>query len=99
MAETPQGCVQHQSDYKPQAWEAYSLLELGAWVHLLAKRAQHRQSEPKRLKDLHDAQNYLSMMQAKLDAIKAGEPQELGIDEFMRLYRQDPSRLGIKKGD
>lgn len=70
MAETPQGCVTHQPDYKAKAWEMYSLAELGQWVHLLAKRAEHRQNKEKRDKDLYDAQNYLTMMQAKLDELK-----------------------------
>jgi len=63
----PEGCEPHQADYKPQAWEAYTLAELGWWVHLLTKRAEHRSNSEKRAKDLHDAQNYLSMMQAKLE--------------------------------
>lgn len=71
MAETPQGCQAHQPDYKAKAWELYSLAELGQWVHLLVKRAEHRSSLPKKHKDLYDAQNYLSMMQAKLDEAKA----------------------------
>jgi hypothetical protein len=71
MAETPQGCQAHQPDYKQQAWEMYSLYELGWWVHLLVKRAEHRSNEEKRMKDLYDAQNYLSMMQAKLNEVKA----------------------------
>lgn len=70
MAETPQGCVDHQPNYKAKAWEAYSLFELGMWVHLLTKRAEHRNVPEKRAKDLHDAQNYLDMMQSKLDEVK-----------------------------
>jgi hypothetical protein len=60
----------HQGDYKPQAWEAYTLAELGQWVHLLATRAQHRDTAEKRAKDLYDARNYLEMMRAKLDALE-----------------------------
>jgi hypothetical protein len=59
----------HQGDYKPQAWEAYTLAELGNWVHLLAKRAEHRGNPEKRAKDMYDARNYLAMMAAKLDAM------------------------------
>ena len=66
----PENLVAHDQDYKPQAWEAYSFEELGQWVALLAKRAGHRANDEKRAKDLYDAQNYLSMMQAKLDAVK-----------------------------
>ena len=75
MAETPQGCQAHQPDYKAQAWEAYSLFELGMWVHLFTKRAAHRTNEQKREKDLQDAQNYLAMMQSKLNEVK----DELGV--------------------
>lgn len=60
----------HQPDYKPNAWDAYTLNELGHWVHLLAKRAEHRDNPEKRAKDLYDAQNYLDMMQSKLNALK-----------------------------
>lgn len=97
MAETPQD---HQPDYKAQAWEAYSLFELGMWVHLFAKRAEHRQNPEKRDKDLHDARNYLAMMQSKLDKI-AGDSvgpfieTKLTMGEWMKIYKEDPSRLGI----
>jgi hypothetical protein len=60
----------HATNYKPQAWEAYTLAELGQWVHLLATRAGHRDNAEKRAKDLYDARNYLDMMRAKLDAIE-----------------------------
>jgi hypothetical protein len=67
----PTGVEAHQSDYNPQAWHAYTLAELGMWVHLLATRAGHRKSADKHNKDLEDAQNYLDMMQAKLNALKS----------------------------
>ncbi len=57
----------HEQDYKPQAWEQYSMQELGNWVHLLSTRAVHRSDTAKMKKDLYDARNYLAMMQAKLD--------------------------------
>lgn len=69
-AQTPNSAVAHENKFKPQAWEAYSLLELGQWVHLLAKRSEHRADAEKKAKDLEDAQNYLDMMQAKLNALK-----------------------------
>lgn len=69
-AQTPDSAVVHENKFKPQAWEAYSLLELGQWVHLFAKRSEHRSDAEKKAKDLEDAQNYLDMMQAKLDALK-----------------------------
>ena len=68
--EAPASSKAHENKYKPQAWEAYSLQELGNWVHLFAKRAEHRADAEKKAKDLLDAQNYLDMMQAKLNAIK-----------------------------
>lgn len=60
----------HKGDYKAQAWEAYTLAELGQWVHLLATRAGHRDNAEKRAKDFYDARNYLAMMGAKLDAME-----------------------------
>jgi hypothetical protein len=60
----------HQKDYKSGAWKSYSIFELGMFVHLLTKRSTHRSNEEKREKDLYDAQNYLSMMQEKLDELK-----------------------------
>lgn len=71
MAETPTGCAIHQKDYKANAWESYSFQELGDWVHLLTKRAEHRDNPEKKSKDLYDAQNYMDMMQAKLNALKS----------------------------
>lgn len=69
--ETPTSILPHTSDYKSQSWKAYTLQELGMWVHLFAKRAQHRTNPEKRAKDLYDAQNYLNMMQAHLDELKS----------------------------
>ena len=66
----PKGIQSHAADYKPQAWEQYTLAELGWWVHLFATRAGHRDNPEKRAKDLYDARNYLAMMAAKLDAIE-----------------------------
>ena len=70
MAKTPESIKKHQEDYIPHAWENYSFKELGQWVHLYAKRAEHRSNSAKREKDLYDAQNYLDMMQSKLNALK-----------------------------
>lgn len=69
MAERPFGIEMHQADYKEGAWEQYSLQELGEWVHLLAKRAEHRDNHQKASKDIHDAKNYLEMMGAKLKEV------------------------------
>ena len=66
-AATPESITPHSGDCIGKTWQEYSLRELGCWVHLLAKRAEHRVGESLREKDLYDAQNYLNMMQAKLD--------------------------------
>lgn len=58
----------HQSDYKPEIWKNYSLQELGIWVHLFHKRALHRLNKEKATKDLHDAKNYLWMIEQNLKA-------------------------------
>ena len=68
-AQSPAAIEPHAKDYKPNAWEAYSFFELGSWVGLLAKRAEHRTDKKKQAKDLYDANNYLEMMRAKLDAL------------------------------
>lgn len=60
----------HDQDYKEEAWKQYSMQELGNWVHLLSKRAQHRSNLDKCKKDLYDARNYLSMMEEKLKEIE-----------------------------
>jgi hypothetical protein len=65
---TPESIQPHQKDYHANAWDQYSLQELGHWVHLLAKRALHRSNREKAKKDIYDARNYLQMMQAKLTA-------------------------------
>lgn len=69
-AQMPESLVAHQSKYREGAWDEYSIDELGQWVHLLAKRATHRTDPEKRAKDLTDAQNYLDVIQAKLNALK-----------------------------
>jgi hypothetical protein len=68
--EAPKELAAHQGVYKANAWEAYTFMELGNFVHLLAKRSEHRSDADKKAKDLYDAQNYLSMMQSKLDELK-----------------------------
>lgn len=66
--ETPESIKEHQHKYKEGAWHGYSLFELGSFVHLLVKRALHRSIFAKAEKDLTDAQNYLNMMQANINA-------------------------------
>ena len=60
------GIEEHQKDYIPEIWKEYTIGELGMWVSLLTKRAGHRANEEKRAKDLHDAANYLWMLEQKL---------------------------------
>jgi hypothetical protein len=66
----PESLAAHQPDYRENAWNEYTIAELGWFVHLLAKRAGHRANPEKRAKDLTDAQNYLDVIQAKLNALK-----------------------------
>lgn len=72
----PESCVPHTLDYKNNIWTEYTFQELADWVHLLSTRAQHRVPGPKQQKDLYDAQNYLNMMQAKLESILPNIPRE-----------------------
>lgn len=67
----PNSIKAHASKYTDGAWEQYTVDELGAFVHLLLKRAVHRVDLDKRRKDIEDAQNYLSMMQSHIDRVKA----------------------------
>ncbi len=69
---TPESIKGHSAGYQNHSWQDYTLQELGNWVHLLAKRSQHRSNEDKKRKDLEDAQNYLNMMQAWLDYLRGG---------------------------
>jgi len=62
----------HQTDYKPKAYENYSVKELGDFVHLLSKRATHRSNKDKATKDIYDAKNYLTMITLKLKSIASG---------------------------
>jgi DNA-nicking Smr family endonuclease len=72
MASTPESIQDNASNYKSNAWEQYTLQELGNWVHLFTRRAEHRDASQvaKIEKDLMDAQAYLDMMQAKVDEAK-----------------------------
>jgi hypothetical protein len=69
---TPESIKVSEPDYKPNAWEGYTLAELGWWVHLLTKRASMRATPEKRDKDLADAGAYLDMMLAHLEAAGQG---------------------------
>lgn len=70
------GIEQHQEDYKKEAWKQYTINELGAWIYLFHKRSSHRKIQEKARKDLHDAKNYLWMIEQQLKQ-RAGE---LGIE-------------------
>lgn len=67
--DTPVSIEVHKTDYQNNAWQQYTIAELGQWVHLLVKRAAHRSNLEKAKKDLYDAQNYLNMIQAHIDAV------------------------------
>jgi len=67
---TPESIKEHSDRFKDGSWRNYSFEELSNWVHLLSKRAAHRTDKFKKQKDLDDAQNYLDMMQSKLDKIR-----------------------------
>lgn len=69
--ETPGYLQSHEKDYRAGAYKAYTLFELGAWVHLLATRADHRSDPEKRAKDLYDARNYWRMMGEALDELES----------------------------
>lgn len=69
-AKTPDSIKEHQPKFKEGIWQTYSINELGMWVHLFMKRALHRKDKLKARKDITDAQNYLNMMQAKLDEVR-----------------------------
>jgi len=67
---TPESIKKHSAHFKNSSWRTYSYEELANWIHLLTKRATHRTNSKKIEKDLYDAQNYLNMMQSKLDEFK-----------------------------
>lgn len=54
-------------------WKTFghcTFTELGNWVHLLTKRAMRSHNSKQVTDDLKEAQNYLTVMQTKLDDIK-----------------------------
>ena len=64
----PTSIRENESEFVSGSWRKYSITELGNWVHLLVKRATHRMDAKKARKDLKDAQSYLDIMQAHIDA-------------------------------
>lgn len=69
---TPEEIKKHSAKFKNGSWRNYTFEELGSFVHLLTKRANHRTEQLKASKDLQDAKNYLGMMFAKLDEQSEG---------------------------
>ena len=67
---TPESIKPHADDYRNKSWTEYTLHELGCWVHVLAKRSQHRDNPEKKAKDLYDARNYWTMMGAMLTELE-----------------------------
>lgn len=74
---TPARIKKDANNYKTNAWQKYTLAELGSWVHLLATRSQHRSTLDKASKDMLDAQAYLSMIQSMLDDIHTWNTKRL----------------------
>jgi len=69
---TPEQIKKHINKFVNGSWRNYSFQELGDFVHLLTKRANHRTDFDKAQKDLDDARNYLVMMKSKLDEQSSG---------------------------
>ena len=65
MTKMPEGLKKHQKDYREGAWNEYTDEELRWWVHLLTMRAGHRSNPEKRDRDLYDASNYQSILDAR----------------------------------
>lgn len=93
MAETPQDIMPPSEQVSSNAWELYTLAELGQWVHLLTKRAEHRTNFAKKDKDLQDASNYLAMMRSKLS-----EARTVNLEDFREvILRELSERCGVKE--
>lgn len=69
---TPEEIKKHSDKFINGSWREYSFQELGNFIHLLTKRANHRTDYDKAQKDLYDARNYLVMMLSKLDEQTSG---------------------------
>jgi len=60
--------LKESEDYEGGSWHAdYTLQELGNWVHLLDKRAKHRFKKEEKIKNLTNARNYITIMEAMLN--------------------------------
>lgn len=60
------GLDEHAKDYKRHAWDQYTIMELGNWVHNFVKKSEQRANKVKATKDLHYAKNYCFMMEQKI---------------------------------
>lgn len=54
-----QGCTK-------DGWKNYDELEYRGWITLLLKRSQHSATLPKKIADLNEARDYLSMLITRL---------------------------------
>jgi len=64
VIDDPKQIEEHAAKYTAHAWNDYTQEELEWWVRLLTKRAGMRTDDAKREKDLADAANYQSMLDA-----------------------------------
>lgn len=69
ILKTPEHLKERANEFIDNSWKTYTVQELGSWVHLFLKRAAHRSPDQqvKIKKDIADAQNYLTMMQAHVN--------------------------------
>lgn len=59
--------AKNQSKFRSTAYGEYSPSDLAGAVGFFAKRATHRSIPEKALKDLQDAEAYLTMLKAKIE--------------------------------
>jgi len=65
---TPPSLATFATVYENNSWRQHTLEELGQAVAFFCKRSQQRSDARKRAKDLRDANNYLAMLTAHVDA-------------------------------
>ena len=74
--------AEHQKDYRKDSWKLYSEGEYLTWVRLLIKKSGQRSNMEKKVKDLKDARNYLSMLIARCEEqIKPKPAPDTGAEE------------------
>ena len=90
-ARAPYALKYHRDDYADQSWKGYTLEQLGNAVAFFVKRSVQRSKPAKQAKDLYDANNYLAMMQAHIDAHVAdmgeGVPQRNAESSIMETLK------------